>query len=260
MSSRGAVVAALVLVALVGSSALAPAHAFMRPGRAEAVGCGARMGRVVGGTFQLAETKLVSTVEEFCLDRREISVDDYRACVARGACRSEPAQSDAYEGCTSAKPELHEHPMNCVTWFEADTYCRAQGQRLPTEAEWEWAARGGSRGFQYAWGDEPLVDVSCSGAGPQKQAAFGNQTCPVGRYEASPLGFHDLTGNVWEWTATARHDDYASWSRKPGEEVYVFRGGSYGTNVTNATVGVRGGDTASWRDPEVGFRCARGGR
>jgi formylglycine-generating enzyme required for sulfatase activity len=260
MSSRGVVVAALAVGGLVGTGAPPPAHAFMRPGRAEPAGCGARMLRVSGGAFSLAETKVLATVDDFCLDRREVSVDDYRACAARGLCRIDPAQSSAYEACTSAKPELHEHPMNCVTWFEADAFCRSEGKRLPTEAEWEWAARGGPRGFHYAWGDEPLVDVSCSSAGPQKLAAFGNATCPVGRYEPSPLGFHDLTGNVWEWTATARHDDYASWSRKVGEEVYVFRGGSYGTPYTSATVGVRGGDTASWRDPEVGFRCARGGR
>src|SRR5262249_22284856 len=122
-------------------------------------------------------------------------------------------------GCNYGVPGRGDHPINCVDWLQADAFCKAYGKRLPTEEEWEWAARGGARGTTYPWGDEPPGKQVCwDGEGSELGKGSRQLTCAVGSHRAgdSPLGIHDLAGNVWEWTSSIHT-----------AEARVYRGGGW---------------------------------
>jgi formylglycine-generating enzyme required for sulfatase activity len=141
-----------------------------------------------------------------------------------------------------------DHPVTYVPWYAARAYCQAAGKRLPTEAEWEYAARGGERGEVFPWG-EALPDsthANWSGSGR-------NGTTPVGRYAANEYGLFDMAGNVWEYTS----DEWPG----SGEVLrYAIRGGSWQGAAVNLRVRYRDSHPANGAGPHVGFRCARGGR
>jgi formylglycine-generating enzyme required for sulfatase activity len=187
-------------------------------------------------------------VAAFAIDATEVTARDYAACVAAGACK--PADEAATCNDARTKPA---HPANCVDWNDAHAFCAWAGKRLPTEEEWEYAARGGDE-RAYPWGD--------AAAAANVVNAFGSAdgfegTSPVASYDAgrSPFGVWDMAGNVWEWTDSAWSDDYAS----PREyELKVARGGGFGSSspaLLRATA--RAAHRVSFRDPHVGFRCAK---
>ena len=157
-------------------------------------------------------------VSEYEIDVDEVTVDEFDACVAAGRC-AEPDFGDV-EGCNwENRRDLGGHPMNCLTWFEAANYCAQVGKRLPTEAEWEKAARGGCerRGAAaceaavdappYAWGAAPPPD--CDRA--QKRSCDEGRTAEVPATHPdgnSPYGVHDMAGNVSEWVADCYAADF----------------------------------------------------
>jgi formylglycine-generating enzyme required for sulfatase activity len=221
------------------------------------------MVRVPAGEFLLGSPADVGLEDErpqrrihldaFDLDRTEVTVADFRKCVAAGTC-AEPACSKA-----SHKPQdRDDHPVVCVTWEQADRFCRWAGKRLPTEPEWEKAARG-TDGRKYPWGgDEP----TCEHATFSK---CGDTTKPPGASAkgTSPYGAVDLAGNVWEWVADWHHADYyaiAPARNPPGPwsgKKKVVRGGAFSYSVDNLTTHGRTYDVPTTAYDHVGFRCAR---
>ena len=93
--------------------------------------------------------RFLTELAPFCLDETEVTVAAYRACVAKGVC-TKPIEKQFH--CNFHYSDREDHPINCVTWPQANGFCEAQGERLPSEAEWEYAARGGEQYREYSWG------------------------------------------------------------------------------------------------------------
>jgi len=185
-------------------------------------------------------------VAPFAIMEHEVTMEEYDLCVAASACP--PAGKKP--GCTWQKGGKEKHPINCVSWDAAKAYCVHQGWRLPTEAEWEVAARGRAGTF-YPWGNEaPNAELTVlAGAGEPE---------PVGSRprDKSWVGAMDLGGNVREWTAT----DYAPYPGgqvAPGRNGKVNRGGSCVMEVANFSASyARDVDAPDASRPDLGFRCA----
>jgi sulfatase modifying factor 1 len=157
------------------------------------------------------------------------------------------------------------HPVVNVTWNEALAFCEARGGRLPTEAEWEFAARGGNFADIFPWGDGFSSDrangVGTSGADRWEFAA------PVGSYSPNVHGLFDMTGNVWEWTS-GWYREGKGWIDPPsetpasrsGNHLRTVRGGSWDSSPQNLRISRRIGLSLTGRhNLYVGFRCARDG-
>jgi formylglycine-generating enzyme required for sulfatase activity len=187
-------------------------------------------------------------VAAFAIDPELVTVRDYRACVAARRC-----SADGLDGpgpCNWGAPGREAHPMNCVDWNEADIYCRWIGRRLPTEEEWEYAARGPT-GRLFPWGSE---------APDETRACFGRDaTCEAGAHPAgrTPEGVADLAGNVWEWTSSP-YCGYATPGCASVER--VVRGNSFrAREPARLRASQRSGHVITSRETFLGFRCARGG-
>lgn len=184
------------------------------------------------------------SLEAFSIDRTEVTLAAYRACVSAGVC-SEP---DAAEGCNWSQTDREEHPINCVDWDQAMVFCAWRGGRLPTEWEWERAARG-TDGRTQPWGDDP---ADCGRAildeGKGSACGEGDTTFSVGSRlaGATPEGIVDLIGNVWEWTASTREDGVAR----------IVRGAAYYVEPKHARASFLLRFKPTGRAPYVGFRCA----
>jgi formylglycine-generating enzyme required for sulfatase activity len=212
--------------------------------RAGAAGsCPAGMVLVGGGL--LARGGESVRVGSFCMDRTEVTVDAYATCVEVDACKA--AELQCGSAANWGKKNHGSHPVNCVTWEEATTYCRETGKRLPSEEEWEWAARGGRKGLTYPWGEQSPQDRACwDGEGNAKGAGERKETCPVGANPRgrSPDGIQDLAGNVREWTSS------------PQERFRVIRGGSWGDSLPEfLSSSFRGWNAPDERMELLGFRC-----
>ena len=183
----------------------------------------------------------------FAIDRTEVTRVAYGACVAARRCKPVPADF-------AASPGSDGHlPVTGVSWFDAREFCRFAGARLPTEDEWEKAARG-TDGREYPWGTEASCDLAnwgnFDGEGP---CAGRNPGFPVavGRYPggASPSGALDMAGNVWEWVADRYDED---------PKRRVVRGGSCCGYFVPPRAPNRNAWAPEYRDVDLGFRCAAG--
>jgi formylglycine-generating enzyme len=175
----------------------------------------------------------------------------------------DPASRFSFDGIKFAPQTGYEnHPMTNVTWFGAWAYCGAQNGRLPTELEWEKAARGSTDARPFPWGEEisgSLANFYASRDPFEEMTTFGSRTSPVGFYNgqsydgfqtvsnASPDGLYDMAGNVWQWTGNIYE----------GMHYRFLRGGSKDVYEMDLRVWVRNNTTPTYFSPGVGFRCAR---
>jgi formylglycine-generating enzyme required for sulfatase activity len=168
-----------------------------------------------------------------------------------------------YDGKTfGVMPGYENHPATMVTWFGAKAYCEALGGRLPTEEEWEKAARGAEDNRAYPWGNElerNRANYYSSNDIFEKLAGKGGDTTPIGFYNgqtytgyatldnASPYGVYDMAGNVWQWTANIYE----------GTHYRYLRGGSKADYGYNLRVWTRNNVRPDYEGPSIGFRCVK---
>ena len=204
----------------------------------------------------------VVDVPEFEIYRTEVTIGQYRACVDDDTSCSNPSVYSPY--CNWRYYDREDHPVNCVDWYQARTYCEWDGKRLCTESEWEKAARG-TDGRMYPWGDE---EPDCNRVIMyENDGVCGEErTWPVSSKPAGVYGLYDMSGNVWEWVEDDFHGNYlgapvdgSAWIDSPRANYRVVRGGG-GTDsdVLSLRSFVRG-DMA---DPYgvnyiLGIRCCR---
>jgi eukaryotic-like serine/threonine-protein kinase len=230
-------------------------------------------------------------VAPFCIDEFEVTVDKYKACSDAGRCKRAATSNEwaritdkerkAFDPLCNARETSARatHPINCVDWEMADKFCREQGGRLPTEAEWEFAARGPD-GRKYPWGDEDPAAGHLNACGKECVAwglrngieeramydvddGFAN-TAPVGSFPrgASRYGVQDVVGNVWEWVADWYGEYDKSEQKDPkgpasGEERVIRGGGWNGSFASWVRPTFRYKDAAGKRSYGIGFRCAK---
>ena len=262
-------------------------------------GCPAGMIPIPGGSFfmgsddglPLEKPAHQVSLAPYCIDELEVTVSSYKACSDSGRCKRAGSTNESADItdkdrkvldslCNIRDPDGRgKHPINCVDWEMADKFCHEQGGRLPTEAEWEFAARGPD-GRKYPWGDDDPGAGHLNACG-KECVAWGQKngieekamydvddgfpnTAPVGSFPkgASRYGVKDVVGNVWEWTA----DWYGAYAKDESKDPKgpadgaerVIRGGSWN------------GSYASWVRPTfrykaeptkrsygIGFRCAK---
>lgn len=208
----------------------------------------------------------VVSLDAFWIDQTEVSNGQYLECVKSGAC-SPPGDQKEY-GLYNHYDEIEykDYPVEFVNWYQASDYCQWAGRRLPTEAEWEKAARG-SEGWLYPWGNERPNRKLLNYKGSNGQVNPLGGTNRVGSYPAgaSPYGVLDLAGNVSEWVADWYEQHY--YKSSPSENpqgptsgtTKVVRGGDWDTYdvviFSSYRISIKPGLTLSG----TGFRCAESG-
>lgn len=198
----------------------------------------------------------VTLSRPFALSIHPVTFDEWDACVAVGGCRAAP---DSGFGRGT-------RPVTNVTWDDAQAYVRwlslmtGRDYRLPSEAEWEYAARAGTA-TAFWWGDElGTGNANCVVCGTPWD---NRSTSPVGSFRANPFGLHDMTGNVWQWVEDCLHPSYegapadgSAWTS--GDcSLRGDRGGSWISQVSNLRIAFRGSYNAGSRNYSLGIRVAR---
>jgi formylglycine-generating enzyme required for sulfatase activity len=243
-----------------------------------------RMGANDGAPDQRPEHEV--TVDAFALDVNEVTVEAFGLCVEAGVCQpTETVHLTAVtEGqaekwntfCNWGKPGQERHPINCVDWHQAQAYCAWVGKRLPTEREWEFAARGGGENRGHPWGDAKPLAGQFNGCGVEcaKMALTHGwkwkplhdeddgfpSTAPVGSFPGSKgrWGHQDLAGNVWEWTASPFCNYGVDGPENCSKSNIAARGGGWASRypgIFRATFRTK--YPKEYRSQDVGFRCAR---
>jgi formylglycine-generating enzyme required for sulfatase activity len=208
-------------------------------------------------------------LDAFWIDQTEITNAQYQECVKAGICQA-PLKCDFGEP-TYGDESKTDHPVICANWYDAETYCQWTGGQLPTEAQWEKAARG-TDGQRYPWGDT----IDCSRGNfddetavdeyvvPQGEGCDGyGQTSPVGSFPSgsSPYGALDMAGNAWEWVSDwldwsyYEHSPYESPTGPMSGDMRAVRGGSWHYGLKYMRAATRHCAPPDHRADALGFRC-----
>ena len=200
-------------------------------------------------------------VDEFQIDIHEVTVEEYKKCFDAGVCSVGKTVLDN-KYCNYGSSRNGDHPMNCINWHDAKTYCEWKGKRPLTEAEWEKAARGGKEGAIYPWGNE---NANCSyavlddgGDGCGKDSTLEVCSKPKNGY-----GLCDMSGNVWEWCNDWYDENYYKKSPAKNPEnsnklnSRVFRGGSWYLGPEKLRTSLRNWRSPNYWSDDLGFRCAK---
>jgi iron(II)-dependent oxidoreductase len=190
-------------------------------------------------------------VDAFYMDEHEVTNEQYAAFVnaTHHRCPYNWPQGKYPEG----KGKL---PVVDVSWEDASAYAKWAGKRLPTEAEWERAARGLVEGAKYPWGDSEPTKADA-------RFSVSDGPGPVGGAKPNYFGLYDMAGNVWEWCSDWYDKDYYAASpdqnpQGPDDGMYrVLRGGSWADVSKYLTCANRSWARPAERSPNIGFRCVR---
>lgn len=193
-------------------------------------------------------------LDAFWIDQTEVTNVQYAKCVNNGKCPEPWDYSSFTRESYYDNSEYSNYPVIWVSWNRANAYCKWAGRDLPTEAQWEMAARG-TDGRTYPWGNQEPTDALAN------YGEIQGDTTAVGSYSegASPYGALDMAGNVWEWVA----DSYGPYSagnvRNPKgpdtDSFHVLRGGSWKYISSNIRSTYRDGSYPTNMSGDVGFRC-----
>jgi formylglycine-generating enzyme required for sulfatase activity len=197
------------------------------------------------------------SVRDFSIDRTEVTNAGFKLfIVAHPEWSRERVERDRHNGDYlkswvdgSYPQDEGELPATFITWDVAVAYCASVGKRLPTEAEWEFAAGGGGSS-EFPWGDAMPDSTKANWSG----AALGRPS-RVASFPPTGPGLYDLAGNVWEFVQDPWRDTYESPPTSPGRR--VIRGGSFAAAAVNLRVRYRDSHPETSAGPHVGFRCAR---
>ena len=211
------------------------------------------------------------TIGTFEILKTEVTINQFKACVKAGSCTAPLAYSTDVNSqdhwCNWNVPARDNHPVNCVDWDQAAAFCQAAGGRLPSEAEWEFAARDGGKEVTFPWGDAAADCTRANMKDPQTniQGCGDISTHAVCKASAGipASGLCDMAGNVYEWVKDWYHNSYqnapadgSAWETPVGA-TRVRRGGSW----ANPDVGLRASnrtfDPPTAQINAVGFRCVR---
>jgi formylglycine-generating enzyme required for sulfatase activity len=186
-------------------------------------------------------------LNDFYIDTFEVTQQAYRAAIGENPSNFKD----------------HNNPVEQVTWFEAKTYCEKSGKRLPTEAEWEYAARSGEKAEKWAGTDEENSVEDYAWYGDNS----GDRAHPAGQKKPNGFGLYDMTGNVWEWVEDWYHENYYKQSPRdnpagPGDDWEglkgrVTRGGSWYDTAWLTRATNRSRNRPGNREDNIGFRCVR---
>jgi len=270
-----------------GATRATPADAHERPAPAAAAQV-----HFAAGTFLMGSPDGEGSADEhpqhsvsvaaFDLDTTDVTVAAYAECVRAGKCTpaattiAGPSFADSDKAtwskyCNGDRADRRTHPANCIDFDQATAYCAWTGKRLPTEAEWEYAARGGKT-RTYPWGDEPPDETRADACGAECAAMAKEEgfewrsmypaadgwpsTAPVGTYPAgrTPEGLLDMAGNVWQWTSTP----YARYGASDAGPRMVLRGGAWDSYMPKSLRTTnRVSEDKATHSNVVGFRCAK---
>jgi len=202
-------------------------------------------------------------LQPFSLDRHEVTVAEYRRCVEAGKCKR-PRRREEQPYCNEGSPDRSDHPVNCLNWMDAAAYCAWRGADLPTEAQWEYAARG-LKGRPFPWGDSPpdcrraVLATREEGLGCGRGTTWPVCSKPEGN---TPEGVCDLGGNVWEFVADWYDGQY--YARAPEQDPVnkesftnrVLRGGNWSSGPSSLRTTGRDWMFEAYSSHVAGFRCA----
>ena len=199
-----------------------------------------RIGNSVTKSVKVSES---IKIDAFYMDCTEVTVGQFKKFLRATAHRY---NTGYWEQVYKYSP-TDEHPMIYVSWHDAVSYCNWAGKRLPTEAEWDHAARGGLVGKEYPWGDDlEIARDYANYGGIGNKDKWRGQTSPVGRFSPNGYGLYDMIGNVCEWCSDL-YDD--------GQDNRVLRGGSWDNLSFGLRVADRSFHLPNDADNYFGFRC-----